>query len=762
MDVDEHACSNAFQREKDLNSSVDGEMSRESGSEQIALKTKCDAAGADVSNDVLVSLPESTCSNGIIINNSKLRNRAENGTCAVDDSKVELSDVDPSCCTTADSNSKLKTDATKTDKVCNVNAQCQEPDLCLKTYDVRTETRGCSMSQPSCQPNSNDRNMRTFAECNGEGFDLSVAAAQNVTESRKTEMRLKDSTPDGTRPLPQKTETKIDNFRPLGRLLHDLGLELVREQVYRDLIDIQTAKDANNRLEEREKSQLVKLIEAHERLAVRNAPYHLPTIRCSRCNFSSFSASAMTLHRQYGSFNSVDPAAHLCCACIGAKGFQTRSAAGFIAHLSQEHNITGRLMKKPANFSCTNCPYEHRNSAKLQLHLVKCLKKYPLVCNLQPLPGDCDIALVYHPMDRVRSAIDQPGIHSWSISLNGARQPSVRTLLNCLRSQQTTSLQAETVLPTGRNLSTSPVMAVICEICGKIVDGREALWSHFRASHHVELSRSTMKNQDPWMKCDVCNGRFWTYQGLSRHLLLAHNRAVAATATCTGNSTPSSSATALPRCHLCGGSQTANPMSHFSAYHNITLLEMYHAKLCCLCNRKLNSGGAFEEHMVEQHSDIFANYDVLRTVLQALTAARYFKADDVRRASPGRQDAAQTQTHNDAKPSGIRKNAATRARVAVKRKKEPAVTSQPLVPVKTSNKAATAEDVKKLYANFVDIGRPILRSMRHKLNNSANSSANVEADESVAHSVTLASADSPKVLSDDKVTKPELTVAPAD
>jgi hypothetical protein len=762
MDVDDHICSQSFQRKDDLKSSMDCEVSCETGSKQVA---KGDEAGAAFTDNAVVSLPKSDmCSNGALSVNSKFRSSTDNGTYLIDGLKAELFDVDTSCCTTVDCNSKSETDTTKTEEAFNVTSGLIS-DLCVKTSDVRSEGLGCSVSQSSCQPNCGNGNadaiIRTHADCNGEKLGASVAAAENVSEGCQSQTRHNDNMLDCDRSLPPKA--KAENFRPLGRLLHDLGLELVREQVYRGLIDIQTAKDANNRLEEHEKSQLVKLIEAHQRLTVRNAPYHLPIIRCSRCKFSAFSINGMALHRQYGSFSPVDQAAHVCCACIGGKGFQTRSAAGFVAHLSQEHKITGRLTKKPANFSCTNCPYEHRNSAKLQQHLVKCLKKYPLICNLQPLPGDCDIALIYHPMDRVRSAI-QPNIHTWSISLNGTRQPSVRTLLNCLRSQQTTSIQAEAVSPTGRNLPTPPVSAVICEICGKIVDGREALWSHFRAAHHVELSRSTMKDQDPWMKCDVCNGRFWTYQGLSRHLLLAHNRAVAAT--CTGNSisSPAPSASIVPRCHLCGGSQTANPMSHFSAYHNITLLEMYHAKLCCLCNRKLNSGGAFEEHMVDRHSDIFANYDVLRTVLQALTAARYFKSDDVRRESSVHQDAAQTRS--DARPPGVRKNAAslTRARVADKRKKEPAVATQPLVSVKASSKAATTEDVKNLYENLVDIGRPILRSMRHKLSNSAASSSLLETNESVADSVPFSSDDIPrkKTQSDDKVTKPKLTVAPAD
>jgi len=591
-----------------------------------------------------------------------------------------------------------------------------------------------------------------------------------------------------------KHETKSDSYRPVGRLVHDLGLELVRQQVYHDLIDIQTAKDAKNRLEEREKGQLLKLIEAQERLALRNAPYQLPAKRCSRCNFMSPSTNVMTWHHQFGTVSRIDATVHVCCLCGGHPGFRTRNAAQFVEHLSTVHGLTGRLMKKTAPYACKNCVFEHRNSVRLAVHVEKCVKKFSLATNLQPLPGDCDMPLIYRPSDRKRS-VAPPLVQSNAssrASLSASGPPSVKTLLTSQRKQ----------MPAGHSGCSSNQLvmpSLICEICGKLVDGREALWGHFRLAHHIELCRSTMSEKEPWMKCDVCSGRFWTYQGLSRHLLLAHNRALAPSFTSGKPVTP-----AVPRCHLCGGSQTSNPLSHFSAYHNVTLLEMYHAKLCCLCNRKVNSGRAFEEHMVEQHSDIFANYDVLRTVLQALTAARYFKADDTREPTP--QHIKQTSAHgghsvdvSSEAPCDVRKKYAhgtppsaadqcrSNAAVGVADKSLTATSGSPqtvqtklyssgvtstqgrqkkrsnahfsatkhkfptsgtfprekhvLTPeiqtseVKTNDKGATAEEVKKLYEDLVDIGRPILRSMRRKLSTNSDVKSDQNEDRISAVSV---------------------------
>jgi len=604
-------------------------------------------------------------------------------------------------------------------------------------------------------------------------FSVSGSAKTGISTVRK-------SVPDDMQKTYPKHDMKSDSYRPVGRLLHDLGLELVREQVYRDLIDIQTAKDAKNRLEEREKGQLLKLIEAQERLALRNAPYQLPTKRCNRCNFMSPSTNVMTLHHEIGTVSRVDATVHVCCLCIAQPGFRTRNTAQFMVHLSTAHGLSGRLMKKTAPYACKNCTFEHRSSVRLAVHVDKCVRKFSLTTNLQPLPGDCDIPLIYRSSDRKRQGalpFLQPST-SPDASFSASGPPSVRTLLSSLKQQISAGHP-------GGSYTQLVMPGLICEICGKLVDGREALWGHFRSAHHVELCRTTMRDKEPWMKCDVCNGRFWTYQGLSRHLLLAHNRALATSFTSGTQVSP-----VAARCHLCGGSQTSNPLSHFSAYHNVTLLEMYHAKLCCLCNRKVNSGRAFEEHMVEQHSDIFANYDVLRTVLQALTTARYFKADDTRepttqhimqlsarsaRTADSSADApchvrnkvpdnAQTasaaggstvyaptdvpdkksvistsrssqtlqrkQNSSDiVSRNGVQKKRLNTTVSVMKNKcttpggsctKDVHIPETQISAVK-ADKGATTEEVKKLYEDLADIGRPILRSMRRKL--STNSEA---------------------------------------
>ena len=150
-----------------------------------------------------------------------------------------------------------------------------------------------------------------------------------------------------------------------------------------------------------------------------------------------------------------------------------------------------------------------------------------------------------------------------------------------------------------------------------------------------------MSDQEPFIVCDKCKAKFWTYQGLARHSLLLHKRNIAGPGSAGG-----AASRAAFRCHMCGASQTVNPLNHLSTHHNITLLDMYHGRQCCMCNRKLRTGRAFEEHMIQEHRDIFANQDVLRTVLlQALSTALFLKSEDVQHHAPPRHPQGQLPRH---------------------------------------------------------------------------------------------------------------------
>ena len=461
-----------------------------------------------------------------------------------------------------------------------------------------------------------------------------------------------------------KPKPTLENLSPLARLLHDIGLEMVRQQVYKGLIGIQLAKDAENKLTDTEKGQLVKLEEAHSKLQSKNAAYTLRSNKKCRCRtFSSTSRHALILHQEYGF---VRKSMHGCCCC---EEYKTRWPSHFILHMKDVHSKIGRLRKKMSPFRCVYCPYEGKNQVKMDAHLNACTKRFILSSNLQPLPSECDIplmskrkpaALLPKPVAqpaRTQQLMPQSIIAGSSFSASPQFQPASDDHI-ITETTHVCSLQPECFFvgvygrslqsqwfgcksspfsnevgcskpshatSSGQQKSTSTVtmkpklQGENCELCGFAVYSREILWNHLKVAHKVELNKASMLAQDPVVCCDLCPSKFWTYQGQVRHSLLVHKRSM----------TPSSQTSGfVALCHLCGESQTTNPLSHLSSRHNITLLDMYQARQCCICNKTMRTGQAFQAHMVLYHHDIFANKDVLHTVLQALSAARYLKREE--------------------------------------------------------------------------------------------------------------------------------------
>lgn len=447
-----------------------------------------------------------------------------------------------------------------------------------------------------------------------------------------------------------------DGLRPVARLIHDLGLDLVRQQVYNDLIKIQEAKDVKHKLNEKEREQLKRLTDSHSKLLIKNANYRLPTIRC-RCFFVSTSANVVELHREFGS--TAELSFYTCCLC---DVFKTHYLSQFQAHLESVHSKKGRIFAKLASHVCKFCPYEHRNQMRMEAHVAKCFKRFSLNANMQPSPADCDIPLMgkvspmaSHQKRPTAALINSKGSRliqfskqthpsvSFSLSaqqqtvmeikgrLYGLEQQNGKVILTSQQSPSNSSAStarsfsrslAQFPFPSGKPLSSEKLLPgqhlEKCEMCDTVVNNREMLWNHFCSVHRLEINKESMIDKDPSMACDVCSAKFFTFYGLTRHSVAVHRREL-------------KTLNKSFKCFLCCQVQL-NPLNHLSTCHNITVLDMYQSRRCCMCNRKLRTARAFEEHMVLQHHDIFANKDVLCTVLQALSAALFLKNENVSHA----------------------------------------------------------------------------------------------------------------------------------
>ena len=187
----------------------------------------------------------------------------------------------------------------------------------------------------------NKENTDSMQKYDGKNSAQKMTKAQTGNSSmNKSDSSVNMSSSASSSSTPSLGDTSMTAF---ARLLHDLGVELVRQHVYKDLVEIQVSKDAQNKLNEREKEQLAKLEEFYAKQEVRNAPYNLKeyTVRCKCRVFASESKNVMRLHQEYGRIESGS--VHVCCCC---KEFKSRWPSHYIAHMKTDHDMVGRLRKK--------------------------------------------------------------------------------------------------------------------------------------------------------------------------------------------------------------------------------------------------------------------------------------------------------------------------------------------------------------------------------------------------------------------------------
>ena len=390
---------------------------------------------------------------------------------------------------------------------------------------------------PNCNSTDNRTDIISVPKLSDDISKDVLSLASSISPSSDSKKSQKSS----------KLKAPADNVRPVGRLLNELGLDLVRQEVYKDLIDIQAAKDGEHRLADKEKGQLIKLTEAHARLRAKNGAYLLPRLRCAQCRYSTTAANILQLHREHG--HCSHSGLHICCVC---EAFRTRYPSQFIAHMDTVHRMNGRLAKKPSAAACSFCPYEHKNVGKVEIHALKCGKKFQLSSNLQPLPSDCDIPIKYKPtgwlgaggmsgrqydvggsMGGAHMGGSMPGdAGRYTQSAGGGAASSAmsqqsvmeiggqlyswgnhrgKPLLTSLRSQIGSSgvagapangpgYNVASGSPASRPAVATPAPPAVkvesskstggqrhetCEICGMIVESRQALWTHLQAAHKV-------------------------------------------------------------------------------------------------------------------------------------------------------------------------------------------------------------------------------------------------------------------------------------
>ena len=197
----------------------------------------------------------------------------------------------------------------------------------------------------------------------------------------------------GPQSLAAKGHPASVQLRPMSNLLYDLGLNLTKEQVYKDLIRIQTRKRTKNRLTEKEIQQLNKLKDAHKNLSKKNTCFHFQAMSCRRCAFKTDSLNALAYHDE---FVETDEAGNtLCGLCdfkLHSKG-QNDASKGILDHIRHKHKRQPRIYTEMLPFTCAMCLFETNLKLVLAKHMRKCERNFKLARNLEPGPADCDIPM---------------------------------------------------------------------------------------------------------------------------------------------------------------------------------------------------------------------------------------------------------------------------------------------------------------------------------------------------------------------------------
>lgn len=263
---------------------------------------------------------------------------------------------------------------------------------------------------------------------------------------------VKKPQPPPPPPKPQNAE-----IRPMANLLAQVGFDLVREHVYKDLIHQQTKKRSNKKLTDREEEQIVKLEQRHDEMVKKNDSYNGHKVKtCKKCSYTSVSQNQFEFHNEH--VHQGKNGAYQCAMC---DNFESKNKTVMAYHMEAEHNRICRWLLMPLGFYvCPLCRYDCNTQNQFQKHRTKCDRMFKLTRNLEPSPADSDIPIkpLLKPKPLVTTVQSKKPIHQvlqrsggnrmmtpLQASLQAARS-TVRPTVNSLLSRT----QAPQVRPQGK------------------------------------------------------------------------------------------------------------------------------------------------------------------------------------------------------------------------------------------------------------------------------------------------------------------------
>ncbi|XP_002067847.3 uncharacterized protein LOC6645147 [Drosophila willistoni] len=147
--------------------------------------------------------------------------------------------------------------------------------------------------------------------------------------------------------------------------------------------------------------------------------------------------------------------------------------------------------------------------------------------------------------------------------------------------------------PSGNNKA----QFVICEICDGYIKDLEQLRNHMQWMHKVKIHPKMIYNRPP-LNCQKCQFRFFTDQGLERHLLGSHGLVTSSMQEAANRGKDAG------RCPVCGRMYQWKLLNHVSRDHHMTLKPAHLSYKCTVCTATFGMYKQFETHVYTAHSTV--------------------------------------------------------------------------------------------------------------------------------------------------------------
>ncbi|KAF5276502.1 hypothetical protein FQA39_LY06571 [Lamprigera yunnana] len=416
----------------------------------------------------------------------------------------------------------------------------------------------------------------------------------------------------------QKQSTYFDSA--LGKFFVDIGLNVIQESIQADLLKQQKN---NYKCESGENSNANSLTGNLQISRENNESHHRRLKKCKFCNFKTESALVMAFHLESPHFVN-----HLffCNFC----SFAIRSPHQILLHIKMKHGIQGRL-ESPRTYQCPNCPYEDNQKSRVSKHFGSCLRKFETYRNLEPpLDFEPPAKICKTPKGKLH-VVNSGAAHRAMTELSKYMTLKSKTNLMSTLSRDTSRVHFKkplgkmsalfsttnkvckqqlstkenssqvAIIPLVRDtqsLGTSknnPKNSATCEICEERVKDMDQLRNHMYLKHKIKIHPKMMCNRPP-LNCQKCQSRFFTDQGLERHLLGSHGLVT------TNMQEAASTNKDAGRCPLCGRIFHWKLLNHVAHDHNLTLKPAHLSYKCTVCTEAFGTYKQFESHVYSMHT----------------------------------------------------------------------------------------------------------------------------------------------------------------